>query len=132
MDAPRRAGATTKPDSAITNDSASNAEPTRRVTANRVGWSLSTTGGVTRSGRSSHTVSDSRLASHEAILDAGAHNLVARSTTTGSQYRYDGREVLGRLCETTDGIVRLQSNPREGRLGFQSDSTAVPTTDEAS
>ena len=58
---------------------------------------------------------DSPLASHEAALDVGANNLVACSTTTGSQYLYDGREVFERFRETTDEIARLQSKLREGR-----------------
>ena len=52
---------------------------------------------------------DSPLASHEAALDVGANNLVACSTTTGSQYLYDDRELFGRFRETTDEIARLQS-----------------------
>jgi putative transposase len=58
---------------------------------------------------------DSPLASEEAALDVGANNLVACSTTTGNQYLYDGRELFGRFCETTDEIARLQSKLREGR-----------------
>ena len=52
---------------------------------------------------------NSPLASHEAALDVGANNLVACSTTTGSQYLYDDRELFGRFRETTDEIARLQS-----------------------
>jgi len=39
----------------------------------------------------------------------------SRSTTTGNQYLYDGRELFGRFRETTDEIARLQSKLREGR-----------------
>jgi len=59
---------------------------------------------------------NSPLASHEAALDVGANNLVACSTTTGSQYLYDDRELFGRFRETTDEIARLQSKLPEGRV----------------
>jgi len=60
------------------------------------------------------------------------NNLVACSTTTGNQYLYDGRELFGRFRETTDEIARLQSKLPRGSLLLESDSTAVPTADEAS
>ena len=65
------------------------------------------------------TVDDSRLdvplASEEAALDIGANNLVACTTTTGSQYLYEGRGLFEQFRETTREIARLQSKLREGR-----------------
>lgn len=75
---------------------------------------------------------DSPLASEEAALDVGANNLVACSTTTGNQYLYDGRELFGRFRETTDEIAPPTVETPRGSLLLESDSTAVPTADEAS
>ena len=65
------------------------------------------------------TVDDSRLdvplAFEEAALDIGANNLVACTTTTGSQYLYEGRGLFEQFRETTREIARLQSKLREGR-----------------
>ncbi len=58
---------------------------------------------------------DTPLASEEAALDVGANNLVACSTTTGSQFLYGGRELFGRFREMTEEIARLQSKLRDGR-----------------
>ena len=55
------------------------------------------------------------LASEEAALDIGANNLVACTTTTGKQYRYEGRGLFERFRETTREIARLQSLLEEGR-----------------
>ncbi|MFC7047176.1 RNA-guided endonuclease InsQ/TnpB family protein [Halobacteriaceae archaeon GCM10025711] len=59
------------------------------------------------------TIDDSRLAhplaSEEAALDIGANNLVACTTTTGQQYRYEGRDLFERFRETTREIALLQS-----------------------
>ena len=66
---------------------------------------------------------DSPLAFYEAALDVGANNLVACSTTTGSQYLYDGRELFGRFRETTDEIARLQSKLPERRSLSESRKT---------
>ena len=52
---------------------------------------------------------DSPLASEEAALDVGANNLVACTTTTGSQYLYDGRDLFEQFHETTEQIAYYQS-----------------------
>ncbi|UTF55897.1 RNA-guided endonuclease InsQ/TnpB family protein [Natronosalvus rutilus] len=52
---------------------------------------------------------DSPLASEEAALDVGANNLVACTTTTGSQYLYDGRNLFKEFRETTERIAHYQS-----------------------
>ena len=52
---------------------------------------------------------DSPLASHEAALDVGANNLVACTTTTGSQYLYDGRDLFEGFRQTTERIAELQA-----------------------
>jgi putative transposase len=57
----------------------------------------------------------SPLASEEAALDIGANNLVACTTTTGSQYLYEGRDLFERFRETTREIARLQSLLENGR-----------------
>jgi putative transposase len=65
------------------------------------------------------TVEDSRLdsplASEEAALDVGANNIVACSTTTGTQLLYEGRNLFNRFRETTREIAEYQSKLREGR-----------------
>lgn len=67
------------------------------------------------------TVDDSRqdtpLASEEAALDVGANNLVACSTTTGTQLLYVGRDLFERFRETTLDIADHRSRVRreEGR-----------------
>ena len=65
------------------------------------------------------TVEDSRLdsplASEEAALDVGANNIVACSTTTGTQLLYEGRNLFDRFRETTREIAEYQSKLREGR-----------------
>ncbi|WP_255191721.1 RNA-guided endonuclease InsQ/TnpB family protein [Natronobeatus ordinarius] len=58
---------------------------------------------------------DSPLASHEAALDVGANNLVACTTTTGSQLLYDGRELFERFRETTEQIAHYQSLLKDQR-----------------
>ena len=59
------------------------------------------------------TINDSRLdsplASEEAALDVGANNLVACTTTTGSQLLYEGRELFDEYRETTGRIAHYQS-----------------------
>ena len=52
---------------------------------------------------------DSPLASEEAALDVGANNLVACTTTTGSQYLYNGRDLFEEFRSTTDQIAYYQS-----------------------
>ncbi|UTF54773.1 RNA-guided endonuclease InsQ/TnpB family protein [Natronosalvus rutilus] len=52
---------------------------------------------------------DSPLASEEAALDVGANNLVACTTTTGSQYLYDGRTLFTEFREITEQIAHYQS-----------------------
>lgn len=59
------------------------------------------------------TVADSRrdspLAAETAALDVGANNLVACSTTTGTQLLYGGRGLFARFRETTHEIAAYQS-----------------------
>ena len=59
------------------------------------------------------TVSDDAratpLASEEAALDIGANNLVACTTTTGSQYLYDGTRPFEQFRATTERIAELQT-----------------------
>ncbi|MCG1002064.1 MULTISPECIES: IS200/IS605 family transposase [Halobacterium] len=52
---------------------------------------------------------DSPLASEEAALDVGANNLVACTTTTGTQFLYEGRSLFKRFHETTEKIAHYQS-----------------------
>ena len=52
-------------------------------------------------------------------LDIGANNLVACTTSTGSQYLYEGRELFERFRGTTAEIARLQSKLRDGRYSSQ-------------
>ncbi|WP_224448638.1 RNA-guided endonuclease InsQ/TnpB family protein [Haloprofundus salilacus] len=65
------------------------------------------------------TIDDSRLASplasEEAALDIGANNLVACTTTTGTQLLYEGRDLFERFRESTREIARLQSLLEDGR-----------------
>jgi putative transposase len=67
------------------------------------------------------TVDDSRqdspLASEEAALDVGANNIVACSTTTGTQLLYGGRDLFERFRETTHEIADHRSRVKreEGR-----------------
>lgn len=58
---------------------------------------------------------DSPLADESAALDVGANNLVACSTTTGTQLLYEGRDLFDRFRETTYDIAEYQSKLREGR-----------------
>jgi putative transposase len=58
---------------------------------------------------------DTPLADESAALDVGANNIVACTTTTGEQYRYDGRDLFDRFRETTMEIARLQSKLGKGR-----------------
>jgi putative transposase len=51
---------------------------------------------------------DSPLASEEAALDIGANNLVACTTTTGTQYLYSGRRLFERFLETTTEIAAYE------------------------
>ncbi|MFD1644413.1 RNA-guided endonuclease InsQ/TnpB family protein [Haloarchaeobius litoreus] len=59
------------------------------------------------------TIDNSRLAhplaDETAALDIGANNLVACTTTTGTQLLYEGRDLFERFRETTREIARLQS-----------------------
>ena len=59
------------------------------------------------------TVSDDAqatpLADETAALDVGANNLVACTTTTGSQYLYDGARPFEQFRATTERIAELQS-----------------------
>ncbi|WP_207591816.1 RNA-guided endonuclease TnpB family protein [Halomontanus rarus] len=52
---------------------------------------------------------DSPLASEEAALDVGANNLVACTTTTGSQYLYEGRDLFEEFREVTERIASYQA-----------------------
>jgi len=52
---------------------------------------------------------DSPLADHSAALDVGANNLVACTTTTGSQLLYDGRDLFDEFRDTTEQIAYYQS-----------------------
>jgi putative transposase len=47
----------------------------------------------------------SLLASEEAVLDIGANNLVACTTTTGQQYLYEGCKLFDRFRETAREIT---------------------------
>jgi putative transposase len=58
---------------------------------------------------------DAPRAETSAALDVGANTLVACTTTTGRQYRYDGRELFERFRATTEEIARLQSLLPEGQ-----------------
>jgi len=49
------------------------------------------------------------LADETAALDIGANNLVACTTTTGTQLLYEGRDLFERFRETTRELARLQS-----------------------
>jgi putative transposase len=59
------------------------------------------------------------LASEEAALDIGANNLVACTTTTGTQLLYEGRDLFERFYETTREIARLQSLLEDGQHSSQ-------------
>ncbi|WP_148415072.1 RNA-guided endonuclease TnpB family protein [Haloferax sp. KTX1] len=65
------------------------------------------------------TVDNSRLAhplaDETAALDIGANNLVACTTTTGTQLLYEGCDLFERFRETTREIARLQSLLDDGR-----------------
>ncbi|WP_254544744.1 RNA-guided endonuclease InsQ/TnpB family protein [Halomarina pelagica] len=65
------------------------------------------------------TIGTSRLASpladETAALDIGANNLVACTTTTGTQLLYEGGDLFERFRKATREISRLQSKLREGR-----------------
>ena len=55
------------------------------------------------------------LADETAALDIGANNLVACTTTTGTQLLYEGRGLFDRFRETTREIGRLQALLDDGR-----------------
>lgn len=57
----------------------------------------------------SHPRLGTPLADETAALDIGANNLVACTTTTGTQYLYAGRDQFERFRATTREIARLQS-----------------------
>ena len=65
------------------------------------------------------TIDNSRLAQpladETAALDIGANNLVACTTTTGTQLLYEGRDLFDRFRKTTREIARLQSLLDDGR-----------------
>jgi len=65
------------------------------------------------------TIDNSRLAQpladETAALDIGANNLVACTTTTGTQLLYEGRDLFDRFRETTREIGRLQALLDDGR-----------------
>ena len=65
------------------------------------------------------TIDNSRLAQpladETAALDIGANNLVACSTSTGTQLVYEGRDLFERFRETAREIARLQSLLDDGR-----------------
>jgi putative transposase len=65
------------------------------------------------------TIDNSRLAhplaDETAALDIGANNLVACTTTTGTQLLYEGRGLFDRFRETTREIARLQALLDDGR-----------------
>jgi putative transposase len=65
------------------------------------------------------TIDNSRLAQpladETAALDIGANNLVACTTTTGTQLLYEGRGLFDRFRETTREIARLQALLDDGR-----------------
>jgi len=67
----------------------------------------------------SDEIRDTPLADEKAALDISANNLVACTTTTGQQYRYEGRSLFDRFRETTREIARLQSKLREGRYSSE-------------
>ncbi|NKE36870.1 transposase [Natronococcus sp. JC468] len=52
---------------------------------------------------------ESPLADNSAALDVGANNLVACTTTTGSQLLYEGRDLFDQFRETTERIASYQS-----------------------
>ncbi|QSG01327.1 RNA-guided endonuclease InsQ/TnpB family protein [Natranaeroarchaeum sulfidigenes] len=52
---------------------------------------------------------DSPLANETAALDIGANNIVACTTTTGTQLLYEGRDLFEQFRETTHRIAELQS-----------------------
>ncbi len=58
---------------------------------------------------------DSPLASEEAALDVGSNNLVACTTTTGSNLLYDGRDLFNEFRDTTERIAHYQSLLEEQR-----------------
>ena len=58
---------------------------------------------------------DSPLASEEAALDVGANNLVACTTTTGSQLLYEGRDLFEEFRKTTEQIAHYQSRLEDQR-----------------
>jgi putative transposase len=58
---------------------------------------------------------DSPLASHEAALDVGANNLVACTTTTGSQLLFEGRNLFKEFRDTTEEIAYYQSRLEDQR-----------------
>ncbi|WP_254535937.1 RNA-guided endonuclease InsQ/TnpB family protein [Halomarina litorea] len=55
------------------------------------------------------------LADETTALDIGANNLVACTTTTGTQLLYEGHDLFERFRETTREIARLQSLLDDGR-----------------
>jgi len=55
------------------------------------------------------------LAGETAALDIGANNLVACTTTTGTQLLYEGRDLFERFRETAREIARLQSLLNDGQ-----------------
>jgi len=55
------------------------------------------------------------LADETAALDIGANNLVACTTTTGTQYLYSGRKLFQRFRETTRRIAELKSKLKDGQ-----------------
>ncbi|MFC6961091.1 RNA-guided endonuclease InsQ/TnpB family protein [Halocatena marina] len=63
----------------------------------------------------SHPRLGTPLADETAALDIGANNLVACSTTTGTQLLYHGRNQFERFRKTTHEIARLQSKLPENR-----------------
>ena len=57
----------------------------------------------------SHPRLGTPLADETAALDIGANNIVACTTTAGTQYLYEGRELYDRFRETTFDIAERQS-----------------------
>jgi putative transposase len=58
---------------------------------------------------------DSPLAAEAAALDLGVNSLVACSTTTGHQYRYDGTGLFEQFRETTEHIASLSAKLQNQR-----------------
>jgi putative transposase len=74
------------------------------------------------------TRQDSLRAEESAALDVGANTLIACTTTTGRQYRYDGRKLFERFRATTAEIAPAAVTAPGGAVYQPSDPPAVPAT----